>query len=128
MAKFLGRAITLTWGGAAIAGVREKGISLEGEAIDVSDDDSAGWRELLSEHGEKMVNLSLSGVTKTDALKEAWFNGTLLDAVVLTYPDGGIIAGNFLLPSYADTGPYKDSTTFECELQSSGVITYTPAP
>jgi predicted secreted protein len=124
----LGRKIVLTWNGAAIEGVREKGIALAGEPINVSDDDSDGWRELLSEVGENTVDISLSGVIKSTALKVDWFAGTRTRAVVITYPDGSIIAGDFMLASYNETGPYADATTFEGALQSTGEITYTPGP
>jgi TP901-1 family phage major tail protein len=128
MPSFLGRKVELTWGGAEIPGVREKGISLNGEAIDVSADDSLGWRELLAEAGENQVNVSVSGVTRSAALNSDWFAGTRTKAVEITYPDGGVIAGNFFLASYSDTGPYKDATTFEAELQSTGAVTFTPGP
>lgn len=127
MAEKLGRAITMTWGGAAIAGAQEKGIKVNGEVIDVSDDDSAGWRELMSEHGEKSVDISLSGVTKSTALMTAMINGTELKALVLTYPDGSTLTGNFLIASYNETGPYKGAQMFEAELQSSGAVVYAAA-
>lgn len=129
MPGFIGRKIVLVWDGAEIAGVREKGIALNGEPVDVTDDDSDGWRELLAEAGEHQVNVSLSGVTKSDALKEAWFD--VLDRikpVTITYPDGGVLSGDFFLGTFSETGPYSDATTFEAEIQSSGAVTYTPAP
>jgi len=129
MVGFIGRKIALTWDGAAIAGVREKGIALNGEPVDVTDDASDGWRELLAEAGEHQVNVSLSGVTKSDALKEAWFDvADRIKAVTITYPDGGVLSGNFFLATFSETGPYSDATTFEAELQSTGPVTYTAAP
>ena len=35
--------------------------------------------------------------------------------------------GTFYLASYSETGTYNEATVFEAELQSSGVVTYTPA-
>jgi len=129
MVGFIGRKIVLTWDGAAVDGVREKGIALNGEPVDVTDDVSDGWRELLAEAGEHQVNVSLSGVTKSDTLKEAWFDVTdRIKAVTITYPDGGVLAGNFFLATFSETGPYNDATTFEAEIQSSGAVTYTAAP
>jgi predicted secreted protein len=127
MPGFIGRKIIFTWNGAAVEGVREKGIALAGEPIDVTDDDSDGWRQLLEEAGENQVNISLSGVTKDQILMKDWFDGTRTRTATLTYPDGRIITGTFFLANYTDTGAYNDATTFECELQSNGEATYTPA-
>lgn len=120
-----GRAIELTWGGAAIAGVREKGVALNGAPIDIGSDDSLGWRELLADAAaENQVTISISGVTKSFALKQDWFRGTRMKTVTITYPDGGVLSGDFYLATYTDTGPYNDATTFQAELQSSGVIAF----
>jgi predicted secreted protein len=127
MPGFIGRKIILTWNGVSVDGVREKGISLNGEPIDVTDDDSDGWRQLLEEAGENQINISLSGVTKDDVLMKDWFAGTRTRTATLTYPDGRIISGTFFLATFSDTGPYNDATTFEAELQSSNEATYTPA-
>ena len=127
----IGRAIELEWGPnspATIPGVREKGIALNGNPVDVTSDEDDGWRTLLEEPGENQINISVSGVTKSDVLRDAWFNGDRLDTAVITFPDGGVLTGQFLLATYNETGTYNDAITFEAELQSSGVITYTPGP
>lgn len=128
MPAAVGRQITFTWNALTIAGVREKGVSLNGEPIDISADDSAGWRELMTLAGQNEVNISLSGVTKDQTLMKDWFAGTRTRTAVLTYPDGRVISGTFFLATFSDTGPYNDAVTFEAEIQSSGVVTYTPAP
>ena len=126
MTGFVGRSIAMTWDGAAIAGVREKKKTLSGAAVDVSSDEDNGWRTLLEDPQQNEVNLSLSGVTKEDVLRAAWFDGDRTKAVTLTYPDGGVLSGTFYLSSYNETGPYNNATTFDCELMSSGEVTYTP--
>lgn len=128
----LGRKVILRWGDtsppAVIAGVREKSIALNGTPVNDSDGGSDGWRELLAEPGEHTVDISVSGVVKGDALRQAWFD---LDgrnnSLELEYPDGGMIHGEFHMVNYNETGPYQDATTFEAEFQSSGPVTYTPA-
>lgn len=128
MAGMLGRAIAFTWGGVAITGVREKGVSINGEPVDVTSGEDNGWRTLLTDPGENTVEISISGVTKSKTLKTDWFAGNRTKAVVITYPvgDAGVISGNFFLASYNETAPYKDATTFEATLQSTGIIAYTP--
>jgi len=131
MSANVGRAIEFAWGDASpqtvVAGVQEKGIQLNGDAVDVTADDSDGWRTLLSVAAEDQVTISLSGVTKEETLRKDWFDGNRLQDATITYQDGATITGKFFMQSYSDTGPYNDATTFEAELLSSGVITYTPA-
>jgi predicted secreted protein len=128
MAARVGRKIKFRWGtpAAEIPGVREKGVTLNGEAIDISADDSNGWRELLADPAQAQVDVSLSGVTKTHTLKADWFAETRTKYAEIEYDDGAKIAGQFYLSNYAETGVYNDAATFEATLQSTGVITYTP--
>lgn len=124
MSSFHGRKIVLTWAGQEIAGVREKGIAINGEPVDVSDDGSDGYRELLAEAGELTVNVSLSGVTKSTVLAEAAASlASRTETVTIQWPVG-LLTGDFYLASYTETGNYKEATTFECELQSTGTFTY----
>ena len=126
MSARVGRAITLTWDGAAIQGVREKGVALNGEAIDITSDEDDGWRTLLDVPGQNEVNITLSGVTKSTVLRAAWFSGSRTETVVVTYPSGGSFTGSFYLASYSEAAPYNDAFTFDAELQSTGEVTYTP--
>ena len=138
MAGFTGRKVIFKWGAddspvAAEAGVRTKNLSINNEPVDVTNDDSDGWRTLLTEAGEKSVNLSLSGIVIDGGLKAEAFADTdgsplvdLVRHVTLTYPDGGVIEGDFFLATYNETGEYNGATTFDCELQSTGAITFTP--
>jgi len=123
-----GRRIKFRWGTppAEIPGVREKGVTLNGEAIDVSADDSNGWRELLTDPAEQQVDISLSGVTKVHTLKVDWFAGSRTKSAEIEYDDGAKISGTFYLSNYTETGVYNDAATFEATLQSSGVVTYAP--
>jgi predicted secreted protein len=126
MAARIGRKIKLRWNGAEIPGVREKGIALNGEPVDVTADDSNGWRELLTDPAENQVEISLSGVTKSHALKADWFAGTRTRAAEIEYDDGTKITGQFFLANHNETGVYNDTATFEATLQSTGVVTYIP--
>lgn len=128
MAARAGRKIKFRWGTppAEIPGVKEKGITLNGEAIDISADDSNGWRELLADPAEQQVDVSLSGVTKDHRLKADWFAGARTKYAEFEYDDGTKISGQFYLSNYTETGVYNDAATFEATLQSTGVIAYAP--
>jgi len=128
MAARIGRKVAFTWNAAAVTGVREVGISINGEPIDVTSEEDDGVRLLLSEAAELAWEISLSGISKETALfDDAATITARTQAVTMTYPDGSTISGNFYLSSYSETDPYKDASTFEATLQSSGAITYTPA-
>lgn len=128
---FPGRDIILNWNGAEIAGSREKKISINSEALDTTDDDSLGWRQLLETSGQQQIDLGISGLTKSQVLKNDFFGisgATKIRPVTITYLDGGILSGNFRLNSYAETGKYNDLVAFEATIQSTGVVTFTPGP
>lgn len=126
MAGHLGREVEFEWNSAIIAGVREKGIALNGEAINVSSDEDNGWRTVLAEAGENQVDVSLSGVTKDVRLKTDWFAGTRTRTATITWPNGDVLSGTFFLAALNLTGPYNDAETFEATLQSTGAVTFTP--
>lgn len=133
----VGRTIKVYWGSESpqplVAGIREKGITLNGEAVDVTNDDSAGWRTLLDAAQVNSVDIPCSGVLEDDTLRADWFNGeavgsgTRLQPAAFEYPDGGRITGNFYLQDYSETGNHDGEVTFECTFMSSGPVTYTPA-
>lgn len=127
MAKHAGRKVILEdESGEPIANLRTKELSVDREPIDVTDDDSSGWREILPEPGQVNINISISGVLANDTIRQAAISTNGLSARTLVYPDGGEITADFFLASYSETHEYNEASTFEGELQSSGTATYTP--
>lgn len=49
-----------------IGGLRSNSITINNEEVDITNKDSAGWKELLENAGVKSVALSASGVFKDD--------------------------------------------------------------
>lgn len=126
----IGRNLLLKTGTTVIAGLRTKGVSVNGEPIDVTTDDDSGYRTLLAEAGQMALDISFDGVTKDNELRQAMLADTTLTlaGVTIEYPNGDSITGTFLLVSLEETGTYNDAVTFSGSLQSSGQWTYTPAP
>ena len=126
---YVGRQLLLTWSSSALGGAREKSITIGGEAVDVTDDSSVGWRELLDDDGVRTVDISVSGVTKSHVLRAAKFagGGSTTATMAITYPSGGgSFTGTFKLVSYTETGAYNDAVTYDAEFQSTGAVVYTP--
>ena len=113
---------------ALVAGVDEKSITLNGEPVNITNDDSSGWQELLDKATVNVVTLPIKGVLKNDKLRAEWFSGLRLKPTSFIYGDGGKVDGDFYLQEYTETAPVDDKVTFEATLVSSGVITYTAAP
>jgi predicted secreted protein len=130
MVAVVGRQVEFRWGNDSpmvkIPGVREKGIELNGEPIDITSDENDGWRTLLTLPAENQVNITLNGVTKNARLKNDWFAGLRMQAATFTFPDGAVMTGTFFMASFKETASYKDAMTFEATLSSSGTISYTP--
>lgn len=121
-----GLSIVLLWNSAAVAGCRTKALKLNGEPIDISADDDAGWRKLLTVSKIDSVDITVSGVTRSKTLKTDWFAGTRTRTMSWTDPSGNVVSGSFFMASYSDTGPYNDGTTFEAQFHSTGVVAFTP--
>lgn len=114
-----------------IGGVRTKSMSLNGEPIDITSDDDAAVRKLMDEPAELTMEITVSGITKSDTLRVEALSTT--DRVLPTefgFPGSvtnGKIAGDFYLASYTETGEYQGAATFEATFQSTGALTYTAA-
>lgn len=126
------RNLVIKKGGTAIAGVRQKSVSIAGEPIDITDDQAGGWRTLDSEVGRRSIDVSIEGfVTTADStLRDALLAGSptlLLTDVTVTFPNGDAISGNFFLSSLEESGPENEANGFSAELLSSGAMTFTPA-
>lgn len=123
-----GRKLIIKRGTTVIAGVRTKGVTINREPIDITNDDDDGWRGILAEPGEKQIDLSVGGVTKDDTLRAVAFaDPAVFEDMTLEFPDGSVISGDFFISSYNESGDYNDAITFDATFQSSGVIDYTPA-
>lgn len=123
---FTGRKVTLTVGGVGNIAIQTKGLSINNEMIDVTNDTSDGWATALAEPGQKSVELSFSGVVENlNLLMSVMTNTSQIYACVLTYPDGSTVSGDFGFGSFSDSGEYNEKYTFEATMSSSGEVTFT---
>jgi len=128
MAANVGRNLTISRNSDVIAGVRTKSITINNEPIDVTTDDSDGFRQLMEDSGTRSIDLSVEGVTQDDTLIAAAANGsTLIETYTITFASGATISGDFRLNSVEKGAEYNEAITFSAEIQSTGEWTYTPA-
>jgi len=129
---FLGRQIDFTLGGATLAGIVSKSLSINNSAVDTSDDDSNGWAESLATPGRKEITIGLSLKAKNLGLiQSAIDNTSQIYASLLTFPDGtstpSTIAGDVFMTTVSLSGEHEDLTTVDVELMYSGEPTFTAA-
>lgn len=122
-----GRQVTMTIGGQSILGVQTKGLTVNNEMIDTTDDNAGGWLTYDAIPGAKSVELPISGMIKNlEMLRAIMSSGSQIFAVTLTYPEGSTVTGDFALTNYTETGEFNSAYTFDVTLASSGAITFTP--
>jgi len=116
--------------GGTIAGVKNTGLKINNEEIDITNKDSAGWRELLEAAGTQSVDIDVEGLVSDSATYETLqgyaqaqtINGFQL---INTATDTDGISGLFLITGWTQGQPHNDASTFSCTLKSSGAITFT---
>jgi TP901-1 family phage major tail protein len=134
MAKLAGRKVNLfaaaTAAGSPIAGGREHGITINNEAIDVTDKDSAGWRTLLADPSTRSVDISFSGLMDGGTYIALALNSTttaLLSDYTVEVEGVGTFTGDFHLSSVELGTPHDDAVELTMTLASSGAIAWTAA-
>ena len=126
MSGFVGRDVEVRQGtgtGTLIAGARTKSVTINNEPIDVTTDDSDGFRELLEESAERHLDISIEGLTKDDVLLQLAVAGSaLIDEFSIVFPGSPdvVIRGDFRVNNVQLGAEYNDAVTFTAELQSTG--------
>jgi len=113
-----------------VGGLRSTSITLNDEAVDVTNKDSSGNRTLLADGGIHSVSVSGSGVF-TDAASETTLKDAMNASTFKTFqvivPDFGTYEGSFMVASLEYAGEHNGEVTYSVTLESSGAITFTSA-
>ena len=113
-----------------VGGLRSSSITINDEAVDVTNKDSAGVRILLPAAGITTVSISGSGVF-TDSASEVILrtnvSSAALSAMSFIVPDLGTFAGNFHIASLEYGGEYNGEATFSASFESGGAVSFTAA-
>jgi len=110
-----------------VGGLRSTSITLNDEAVDVTNKDSAGNRTLLADGGVFSLSISGSGVFTDEASEEtmrAAMNGATFKTFQVIIPDFGTYTGAFMVASLEYSGEFNGEVTYSVSLESSGAITY----
>lgn len=130
MAASSGREFTISKNSTVIAGLREKGVSLDGSPVDRTSHDDGGFRTYASFAGAKSFDISASGVLTDDIIQDIAFDpdaSLLLDDVTIEFADGATISGDVYLSSVEFSGAHDGENTYSLTIGSSGKWTYTAA-
>lgn len=113
-----------------VGGLRSSSITINDEAVDVTNKDSAGARILLPDAGITSVSISGSGVfTDTTAEQTLRTNigGAALSAMSFIVPDLGTFSGNFHIASLEYAGEYNGEATYSATFESGGAVSFSAA-
>lgn len=108
-------------------GMRSKSISIGDQEIDITDDDADGWRTLLAESGERMVDVAVEALLKDDSvLANAFDAGPILKAYTIDIDGIGQFSGTFRIPSggVEVSTVYNEAVGISFTIKSSGEVTY----
>ncbi len=110
---------------ATVAGLRTTQLSVNGEAVVVTNKDSGGWRQLLSGAGVRSVSVSGAGVFTGSAaevrVKASALSG-VLDDYRLSFESGDSMTGRFLVTRLDYAGDFNGERSYALSLESSGPV------
>lgn len=122
-----GRKLKIDWDSVTLVGVRTRGFTATAEYVDVTTDDSSGWRTLLADPGVRSIEVTAGGITENQILlaeiMKASISGEPLSVQLPTTT--GTLGGTFMLSSYEETGEHDGAVEFTATFMSSGAVTYT---
>jgi len=109
-----------------VAGLRTTQLSINGEAVVITNKSSGGWRELLPGAGVRSVSVAGAAVFTGSAAEVRLKNnalGGIVDDYQLTFESGERMQGKFLLTRLDYVGDFNGERNFTLALESSGPVT-----
>lgn len=112
-----------------VAGLRTQSISLNAEAVDITNSSSTGrWREYLDGCGVRSASMSGEGPFMDDlgqnAVVDAVMNNQLRMGKILV-PGLGVFEGTWKVTTAELSGEYNDAVMFNQTYESAGEIVFT---
>ena len=125
-----------------VGGLRSTSITMNDEAVDVTNKDSLGTRTLLAGAGVNSISISGSGVFTDSACEvavRAAFNlqqntsdgssaqTPAFETFQFVIPDLGTYTGTFMIASIEYSGEFNGEVTYSMSFESAGYITFAAA-
>lgn len=113
----------------AIAGMQSRTLTINNEQVDITNDDTAPQRELLSGAGQKTLTISGSGVFKDDAAinsLEDLANASAgnSEEFRVEFENGDWYQGVFNVVSFEYSGDYNGARLYSLSLENAGTWTF----
>lgn len=111
---------------ATIAGLKTTQLSVNGDAVVITNKGSGGWRELLTGAGVRSVSVAASGIFTGSAaegqLRSLALNGEI-ENYELSFESGERMRGRFLVTRLEYAGDFNGERNYTLALESSGEVT-----
>lgn len=108
-----------------VAGLKTTQLSVNGDALAITNKDSGGWRELLSAAGVRSVSVAASGIFTGSAaegqVRSLALSGALED-YQLSFESGERMQGRFLVTRLEYAGDFNGERNYTLALESSGEV------
>jgi TP901-1 family phage major tail protein len=108
-----------------VAGLRTTQLSINGDAIVITNKGSGAWRELLSGAGVRSVSVSGAGVFTGSSAENRIKNNALsgvLDDYQLSFESGERLQGRFLVARLDYAGDFNGERSYTLAPESSGPV------
>lgn len=111
---------------ATVAGLKTTQLSVNGDAVAITNKGSGGWRELLADAGVRSVSVAASGIftgsaAETQVRALALSGG--IEAYELSFESGERMRGDFLVTRLEYAGDFNGERNYTLALESSGAVT-----
>jgi TP901-1 family phage major tail protein len=110
---------------ATVAGLKTTQLSINGNAVEITNKGSGGWRELLSGAGVRSVSVAASGIFTGSAaetqVKALALSGNL-ESYQLSFESGEQMQGEFLVTRLEYAGDFNGERNYTIALESSGEV------
>lgn len=133
MAKFNGTKVKVLIGATAINNLENCELDINSADIDVTDKDSAGWKEILD--GMKDWSINISGILDfaategVDEIVDDLINGTFASIKFSTTITGDTqFAGSGKYSNVHLGAPKEDKVSFSAKISGSGALTVSTIP
>lgn len=121
MSKRLGRAVTIYYGGVAIAAAREKTLDIQATPIDITDAHPDGMQRFIDIVSSRSASVSITGITTDRTLYEMALSDDVEYTLTLDYGDSQF-TGQFMIAEYSDSAAHDGAAEFSASLVSHGVF------